>query len=100
MSLKCSLSYNKRRYYVTGFVTNGKETHPDFADHAEVFMLRGLIKNYKQPFAYTFSQAATKGPELLAQLKAVIGKLQEAGLIVVTTVNQANLMKVLTMCNA
>ncbi|CAH2088615.1 unnamed protein product [Euphydryas editha] len=86
MFLKCILSYNERKDYVTGFVTNGKETRPDFADHAQVFMLRELIKNYKQPIAYTFSQAATKGPELAAQLKAVIGKLQEAGLIVVATV--------------
>lgn len=86
MSLKCNLNYNERKDSVAGFVTNGKDTHQEFADHAQVFMIRGLIKNYKQPVAYTFSQSATKGPELAVQLKTVVGKLQEAGLIIVATV--------------
>ena len=36
-------------------MTNGVETRAVFADHAQVFMIRGLIRNYKQPIAYTFS---------------------------------------------
>lgn len=86
MALKANVAYNERRDKVSGFVTNGTETRPEFADHAQVFIIRGLIKNYKQPVAFTFSQAATKGPELAKQLKAVIRELQDAGLIVVATV--------------
>ncbi|KAJ8735757.1 hypothetical protein PYW07_007377 [Mythimna separata] len=86
MSLKPNVTYNERKDQVCGFVTNGLETQPDYADHAQVFMVRGLLKNYKQPVAYTFSQAATKGPELAKQLKAVITELLNAGLIVVATV--------------
>lgn len=86
MSLKPSLSYNERKDIVSGFVTNGQESRPEFADHAQVFMIRGLIKNYKQPVSYTFAQAATKGPELANQLKMVISQLLAAGLIVVATV--------------
>lgn len=100
MSLKPNVTYNERKDKVCGFVTNGLETRPDYADHAQVFMVRGLIKNYKQPVAYTFSQAATKGPELAMQLKLVITELQNAGLIVVATVcdqgtNNVNCIKYL-----
>ncbi|CAB3222553.1 unnamed protein product [Arctia plantaginis] len=86
MSLKPSVAYNERKDRVCGFVTNGDEVYSEYADHAQVFMIRGLLKNYKQPVAYTFSQAATKGPELAKQLKAVVTALQGAGLTVVATV--------------
>lgn len=100
MSLKPSVTYNERKDKVSGFVNNGQEVFPEYADHAQVFMIRGLIRNYKQPVAYTFSQASTKGPELAKQLKAVIRVLQDAGLIVVATVcdqgtNNANCIKYL-----
>lgn len=101
MSLKPNVAYNERKDRVSGFVTNGRETRSDYADHAQVFMIRGLVKNYKQPVAYTFSQAATKGPELASQLKSVITELQAAGLIVVATVcdqgtNNTQCIKILT----
>ncbi|CAB3232073.1 unnamed protein product [Arctia plantaginis] len=86
MSLKPSVAYNERKDRVCGFVTNGDEVYSEYADHAQVFMIRGLLKNYKQPVAYTISQAATKGPELPKQLKAVVTALQGAGLTVVVTV--------------
>lgn len=82
ISLKASLSYNERRDKVVGFVSNGKQTVPEIADHAQVLMVRGLIKNYKQALAYS----ATKGPELSIQLKEVITEVQKAGLVVVATV--------------
>lgn len=65
---------------------NGEETKPQFADHAQVFMVRGLIKNYKQAVASTFSASATKGPELAKQIKNIIIQLQEAGLIPIALV--------------
>ncbi|XP_053625003.1 uncharacterized protein LOC128683403 [Plodia interpunctella] len=86
MALKANISFNQRRDLITGFVTNGADTKPDFSDHAQVFMLRGIVKNYKQAVSYTFSAAATKGPELAKQLKAVIKKVIEAGFIVVATI--------------
>lgn len=86
MSLKANITYNERKDKVIGFVSNGENTVAEFADHAQVFMVRGLLKNYKQPVCYTFSQSATKGPELAKQLKAVISQMQGAGLIVVATV--------------
>lgn len=49
-------------------------------------MIRGFVKNYKQPLAYTFSAAATSGQEIAKQIKEVVSELQGAGLIVLATV--------------
>lgn len=86
VSLKANITYQERKDKITGLVDNGEERKGDFADHAQVFMVRGLIYNYKQAVSYTFSSSATKGPELAKQIKAVIIGLQEAGLKVVDSV--------------
>ncbi|CAK1597656.1 unnamed protein product [Parnassius mnemosyne] len=85
MLLKANITY-ERKDLVVGFVNNGRETKPEFADHAQVFMIRGLIRKYKQPVAYTFAHAATKGPELSLQIKTIFENLQETGFNVVATV--------------
>lgn len=86
MQLKANISFNERKDIVSGFVNNGKETKKILADHALVYMIRGLIKNYKQPIAYTFSASATKGAELANQIRENIKELQKAGLKVIATV--------------
>ncbi|KAH9642131.1 hypothetical protein HF086_007441 [Spodoptera exigua] len=86
VSLKSNVAYNERKDKITSLVDNGQNRKTEFADHAQVFMLRGLIYNYKQAISYTFASSATKGPELAQQIKDVIRGLQESGFIVVATV--------------
>lgn len=86
MSLQANVTYNERKDRVAGFVTNGSETQQILANHAQVFMVRGLIKNYKEPISYTFSSGATKGPELAKQIKEIITELQKTGFKVLATV--------------
>ncbi|KOB72446.1 Uncharacterized protein OBRU01_12245 [Operophtera brumata] len=86
MSLQANVTYNERRDKVNGFVTDGKETRFFFANHAQLFMVRGLIKNYTVPVSFTFSSGATEGPELAKQIKEIITDLQNAGLKVLATV--------------
>lgn len=86
MFLKANLSYNERKDKVIGFVTDGKSTKQEFADHAQVYMIRGLVKNYKQPLSYTFSAAATSGQEIKNQIKENVTALQDAGFIVVAMI--------------
>ncbi|RVE51568.1 hypothetical protein evm_003700 [Chilo suppressalis] len=81
-----NIAYNERKDKVIGFVDNGEHIKPEYADHAQVFMIRGLTKNYKQPISYSFSAAATNGPELCKQIKSIVQELQRTGLIVVATV--------------
>ncbi|KOB65015.1 Parathyroid hormone-responsive B1, partial [Operophtera brumata] len=40
MALKSNISYNERKDKVTGFVTDGQSTKPEYAGHAQVFMIR------------------------------------------------------------
>lgn len=86
ISLKAQLTFHERKDKITGFVDNGCERKPEFADHAQVFMIRGLVKKYKQAISYGFSRSATKGPELASQIKMIVSKIQEAGLNVMATV--------------
>lgn len=86
VSLKANLTYNERRDHVIGFATDGETIKTDFADHAQVFMVRGLIRNYKQPVYYSFSSSATRGPDLAKQMKEVVMELLDAGLIVIGSV--------------
>ncbi|CAK1588633.1 unnamed protein product, partial [Parnassius mnemosyne] len=86
MQLRASITYNRRKDAVSGFVTDGQEAKKILADHAQVFLIRGLIKNFKQPIAYTFSSGMTKGCELAKQIKEIITELQQVGFKVLATI--------------
>lgn len=86
MAIGANLSYNVRKDQVVGFVNNGSTSNQGYADHAQVFMIRGLIQNYKQAISYSFSASATKGAELCRQMKEIIKEIQKTGLIVIATV--------------
>ncbi|KAJ8720804.1 hypothetical protein PYW08_006269 [Mythimna loreyi] len=55
MSLKPSLNFNTKKDTITGFVTDGEETRPYFADHAQVFMV------FSQTVASNMGYLADKG---------------------------------------
>lgn len=80
------LDYNRKKDEIVGFVNNGKNIKIRIADHAIVFMIRGISKNYKQAVAYSFCAGSTEKTELVRQLKEVIQKLHETGLNVLATV--------------
>ncbi|CAH0407775.1 unnamed protein product [Chilo suppressalis] len=84
VSLQANVNYNETQDKIYGVVVDGNITK--FANHATVFMIRGLIKNYKQPIAYTFCNGATKATVLKDFIKEIISKLQEAGFQVIATV--------------
>lgn len=86
MALCPHFDYNKKKDLIRGFVDNGKEADNKIADHALVFMLRGILKNYKQPLFYTFCSGSTSKVELKNQLKTVISEVQSAGFKVVATI--------------
>jgi len=52
-------------------VNSGHYKSQELADHAIVFMIRGIKKKFKQPVAFSFCQGATKQHELVRQLKEV-----------------------------
>ena len=60
MALEPGLQYNKKERYVDGFEDFGSFGRaPKLADTANVFMLRGIHKQWKQPISFTFSSGST-----------------------------------------
>ncbi|KAL0881407.1 hypothetical protein ABMA27_001275 [Loxostege sticticalis] len=86
MALSPHFDYIRRNDEISGFVNNGKTKKLQIADHALVFMIRGIQKNYKQPIAYSFCSATTPTTDLVFQIKSIIKKLNSVGLKVVATI--------------
>ncbi|KAG6438721.1 hypothetical protein O3G_MSEX000173 [Manduca sexta] len=86
MSIAPALSYDKTHDKIIGFVDNGSKRELLFSDHVLVFMVRGIVKKYKQPIAYSFCSGTTKTADLKILLKSIIKKVQTTGLKVVATV--------------
>ena len=73
------MSYDKHKDMVNGFVELNKKTN-DFADHALVFMLRGVVHKWQQPLAFYFCKGATSGVELKQIIKCMITAVGNTGL--------------------
>jgi hypothetical protein len=86
MSLEPSLTYNKKEDAIDGFIDCGSGKKKEFADHAMVFMARGLKQKWKQPIAYFFTSAGMSAADIARNVKNIIGELQRVGLNVIATV--------------
>lgn len=71
ISLSSGIQYTPATDVIDGFVDSGAYKNQSLADHALVFMVRGIRKKFKQPVCYTFCQAAIKQNELVRLLKEV-----------------------------
>ncbi|CAH0731369.1 unnamed protein product, partial [Brenthis ino] len=86
IAISLHFEYNQRKDVISGFITNGTTKQNKIAHHALVFMIRGILRNYKQPVAYTFCAGSTKREELAVLIKIIIKKLHNVGLRVLATV--------------
>lgn len=86
VSLETSLQYNDSTGSITGFEDNGMSRTQNFADHALVFLIRGVVKKFKQPISYTFCKSTTSSYDLASQIKNVIRAVHSTGLKIVATV--------------
>ena len=83
MSLKQSLNYNVERDYIEGLedfgdLIDSPKDKP--ASSATVFMARGLIGQWKQPFGYALTSSAIKHADLKVLLMEAIKTLKGVGL--------------------
>ncbi|CAG4948422.1 unnamed protein product [Colias eurytheme] len=86
MALSPHFEYNQKKDKISGYVNyNGKATQK-IADHVLVFMIRGVLKNYKQPISYSFCSGSTPKVILAKQIKKNIKKLHSIGFTVLATV--------------
>lgn len=88
MSIESSLAYESRADNISGFEDFGDgRSSLKFADHVLVFMLKGILKPWKQPIAYYFSENGVKSTQLAVILKTLIKKLRATGFDIVATVS-------------
>ncbi|KRT84344.1 hypothetical protein AMK59_2308 [Oryctes borbonicus] len=87
ISLEAGLQYSKKYDYVEGFVDmGGNKRRPLYADHALVFLLKGIKSKWKQPVCFVFSQGTTATAELVVLIREVIRNCRRAGLNIVATI--------------
>jgi len=82
MIIKEAVSYNLRADQVEGFEDFGFTRSKLIANHASVFMVRGIVGNWKQPFAYFFSSGPLKATLLSDLIKEALNTLFNIGLSV------------------
>lgn len=75
ISLNSGLNFDFSADKIDGFVNSGSYKSQQLADHALVFMVRGIKKKYKQPVSFSFCQGATNQHELARQIKEVFIKM-------------------------
>ena len=87
MSIREHLHFNQKTGCIDGYEDLGRHGRTsNIANHALVFMLRGLRKRWKQPVAYYLTCGSTNGDMLVDFLKEVLGACHTVGLVVVATV--------------
>jgi len=86
VSLEAGLQYNDSNGSITGFEDNGMSRTQNFADHSLVFMIRGVVKKFKQPISYTFCKSTTSSHDLANQIKNILKAVHSTGLKIVATV--------------
>lgn len=70
--LQPHLSLNLKSFSIEGLQNLGGANSKNIADHALVFMLRGINAKWKQPLAYYFVKSSIKTFELKSLLKQII----------------------------
>ncbi|XP_050559419.1 uncharacterized protein LOC126912240 isoform X6 [Spodoptera frugiperda] len=86
VSLAPGVEYNAAIGKIIGFEDYGYTRNKTLADHALVFMIKGIKSKCKQPICFTFCKGTTKAAELKNLLKCIIKEINATGLIVVATI--------------
>jgi len=86
LSIRENVCFNQKLDCIEGYEDYGTERPCNIANHALLFMVRGLHRKWKQPVAYYFIHGSTNAGLLMKFLKEVLGACQNAGLHVVATV--------------
>lgn len=86
VSLDCHLTYDPVADKIVGFEDWGNRRTSNYADHALVFMLRGLLTGWKIPINYCFCDSQTKTQQLISCIKETVRAVTAAGFTIVATV--------------
>ena len=76
----------KNRTIIIGFQDWGNARTDKFADHALVFILRGIKKNWIIPLSYNFCKSSTSPVQLTRYIREIVKGVTTAGFKIVATV--------------
>lgn len=87
MAIDTNLQYDRHTDLIYGFEDFGYD-HKNFAiaDHVLVFMIRGIVKKWKQPIAYYFCKGTTKTNYLKQCITQIVKAVFSTGLEIIATV--------------
>ena len=86
VSLDTGLQYNSNLDQIDGFVDLGSNRRPIFANHAVLFMIKGIYTKWKQPIAFYFVENCTNTNDLVVIIKDVVRRIRETGLNIVASI--------------
>lgn len=86
ISLKEAIHYDQNSDRMLGLEDYGHTRGPGVANHALVFMIRGLTTKWKQPFAYFLSNGTIKSNKLKTLVIEAIRQISATGLNCVSLV--------------
>lgn len=81
------LAYDSRADEVKGVADFGVgKRFPKIADYANVFMLKGVFRQWKQPICFTFSEGPTKSATIKYFIRKIIQCCHKIGLTILATI--------------
>lgn len=88
MKLSAGLYYNAFTDSVEGLIDNGFERNINIADHAQVWLLKGIYgqRPWKQPLLYTFCQGTSSYESIIRIYKEIVQRCYDIGLIIVASI--------------
>ncbi|XP_011880898.1 PREDICTED: uncharacterized protein LOC105569228, partial [Vollenhovia emeryi] len=86
ISLQPQLQYDKINDKIVGFEDWGHKRTQQIADHALVFMLRGIKSSWKIPLSYNFCKSQTKNTQLIRCIKEIVKEIAQAEFTVVAII--------------
>jgi hypothetical protein len=86
VSVQPYLDYDIQKDIIRGLEDWGNNRTSKVADHALVFMLRGLNSGWKMPISYSYCYQQTNTAQLMRCIKDHVNKISNAGFHIVGTV--------------
>lgn len=80
MLLQPHLDYDTKKKHIIGFEDFGGKRNALFADHALIFMVRGIQSGWKFPLTYYFCDGAAKTDQLVNWIKTTSKIIINSGL--------------------
>lgn len=87
MSIDSVVQYSPKKDVIVGLHDEGTNYRkPQLADHVNVFLLKGVFRQWKQPIVFTFSNGPCKNVAIKRLLVEIIKKCHSIGLNIIATV--------------